>query len=400
MRAKTIAITGGYLSRNMGAAAMTVVASQHLSRLGYRVELFSKYPGEDACFAQKYGIAIRPANQFVYTFLVIPVLAISTWFPTFRSWICDKYYPGIVAFYDIGGITFSGNRGFTGYAINLTWLLLPLLLGIPIVKGSQAMGPFNRWYLKLTLPLLRRINLIYVRGAKSRNFLDSAGISSESAPDIAFLLEPESAPLPFKNYITIVPSSVVMERYDKAHGKDSYIALITEIIKKLVQSGWEICLLAHSYRHGDGLNNNDYPLCRLIAQRVNSAHVLNYDVFGKTPGQLKTVLAHSQIVFTSRFHAMIAAIDSCVPVVVASWSHKYREVLEIFGLGRWAVPWENVSLETLYGCICSAQADREYICEVLLSTVPEVRRKAMINFQYIPQIDSNDIDSYGATSAL
>lgn len=385
---KAIAITGGSLSGNMGAAAMLIVAAKRISALGYRVVLFSKYPDADAALAKRYGVRIHPANQYKYTFLVVPLLAFSVLIPGMRSWIRQKYYPDIDAFYDVGGITFSANRGITGFVINFTWLLVPLLLAIPLIKGSQAIGPFNRWYLRLSLPLLRFVKVIYARGKETANCLWREGIQYQLAPDIAFLLEQESAEVPFSNYITVVPSSVVMNHYDKAHGKGAYLNMISAVINNLSENGHNICLLAHSYKRGRDLNNNDYPVCQDLFEAARIDNVVLYDVSAKTPGQLKTVLSCSDVVFTSRFHAMIAALSSVVPVVVASWSHKYREVLDIFGLGEFEMPWQDIDSSVIIKHIHTAYVNRESISKSISLILPDVKVQAERNFEYFSHASS------------
>jgi polysaccharide pyruvyl transferase WcaK-like protein len=367
----------------MGAAAMSVVVAQRLKQQGYRVLLFSKCPSEDRQFAERYGIALRSANQLVYTLLVVPALVLTGWLPPARRWIRRRLFADIVAFYDVGGITFSASRGVSGFAINLTWLLLPLLLGLPVVKGSQAIGPFSRSYLKLAPALLRRVDRIYARGADSERYLLDAGVPCERVPDIAFLLAAEPAPIPRRPYIAIVPSTVVMRRYDGVHGRGAYSMLMARVAADLASTECSIVVLAHSYRRDDTPVNNDYPLSQLIVQQANSPNVGLYDVFGKTPGQLKTVLGHGEVVLTSRFHAMVASLGSCVPVVVASWSHKYREVVETFGLADWVVPWEEMTRERLVERVVAARAQRRTISETLKCALPGIHDLAERNFRGI-----------------
>lgn len=386
VRRPVIALTGGYLSQNMGAAAMTVVAAERLASLGYEVELFSKYPNDDANFAARYGVTIRRANQFVYTLLVLPLIATASIVAPLRRWIRGKYFGNIVGFFDVGGITFSADRGLAAFAINLTWLSLPLLLRVPVVKGSQALGPFDRWYLRPVPRLLKKVDAIYARGAESEQFLARAGVDCESAPDIAFLLRPEDAPCPAAPYVAVVPSSVIMRQFDRLRGRGAYEHMMAEVVETLAADGHNVVLLAHSYRRGETHNNNDYPLAESVARRMASPRVELYDVFGKTPGQLKTVLGGSEVALTSRFHAMVAAVSLCVPVVVPSWSHKYREVLDLFELGKWAFPWQEATAERLLQLTAAARFERESISKKIASRLPEVQRRSELSFQSVSRI--------------
>src|SRR5690606_1494653 len=140
------------------------------------------------------------------------------------------------------------SRGLTGFVINVTWLLLPLLLGIPVIKGSQAIGPFTRPYLKFSPYLLRKASAVYARGNETERFLRKSGIPCRGAPDVAFLLEPEPAPVPTQPYIALVPSAVVRRRCDRLHGRGAYLAMLGEVVEKLVETKLGVLVVAHSYR--------------------------------------------------------------------------------------------------------------------------------------------------------
>src|SRR5690606_10595135 len=127
-------------------------------------------------------------------------------------------------------------------------------------------------------------------------------------------------------------------------------------------------------------------LARHLMERVSSPNVSLYDVLGKTPGQLKFVLGKSEAVLTSRFHAMIAALSSCVPVVVTSWSHKYREVLSMFELEAWGIHWGEMHADEVVALVSRALAERRSISEAIAHRPPRITREAERNFESVLEL--------------
>lgn len=381
-----VLLTGSYLSQNMGAAAMTIVAHDRLSRLGYEPVLLAKYPEDDRTFAGRYGVRLQAANQFVYTFIVIPFLVLLLPFPTFRRMIRTTWFHDAALCYDLGGITFASSRGSSGFVINLTWLLLGLLLDVPVVKGSQAMGPFDRWYLRAVLPLLRRARLVHARGMDTLNHLHRAGVRTRLTPDIAFLLLPETTVAPEPGFVALVPSSVVRQRYDGKMGEGAYVALFAELARHLIRRGKRVVVLAHSYRDADTENSNDWPLCRKLAELVNEAGLTLHESPGCTPGELKFVLGQAEAVITSRFHGMVAALSMGVPVLVTSWSHKYREVLAMFDLQDWAMDWRAMDARNVQEKTDRLLADAPVLRTRIAGQLYAIRTEAEANFEGLPHV--------------
>jgi len=377
-------LTGSYLSQNMGAAAMTLVASERLCRLGYDPVLLAKYPADDRALASRYGVRLQPANQFVFTFGVIPLLLLLLPFPVLRRWIRATWFHDAALCYDLGGITFASSRGPAGFVINLTWLLLALLLEIPLVKGSQAMGPFDRWYLRAALPLLRRARLVHARGAETLAHLRRARVRARLTPDIAFLLAPEPTNAPVAGFVALVPSAVVRRRYDGMAGDGAYLALFAALARHLLVNGKRVLVLAHSYRDGETDNSNDWPLCRQLATLVDDPGLTLHASPGCSPGELKFVLGQAEAVVTSRFHAMVAALSMGVPVLVTSWSHKYREVLAMFGMQDWAMDWRTLDVEGMQTRTDRMLSEAPALRARIAARLDSVKAGAEGNFEGLP----------------
>lgn len=370
----------------MGSAAMSIVTDRHLRNLGFDPVFLSKYPDEDRAFAQKYGIKIQKAPQLLYSFGILPLLVFSKCIPGMSSTLCKKLWGWPVFFYDIGGITFSQERHFSMFLINATWLALPLLTGRPAIKGSQAVGPFGRWYHRaVSVPMLKKTAILHARGSHSLTSLKSRGIPARKTADLAFLLKTESVSgetdPPRDNTITIIPSVIVKEKFDNLNGKNAYVETMVEIIRHLLSLGYRTRLLAHCYRRLNTTISNDYPLCLAIYHQIDHEHLSLVEVFGKTPGQLKQIIGSSGLVITGRFHGMVAALGQGVPVIVTSWSHKYSEVLKDFELDGLALDWRTMTAGKMIDRIEAVLHDLKKLRQKIRDHLPRVQQSALENFQ-------------------
>ena len=54
--------------------------------------------------------------------------------------------------------------------------------------------------------------------------------------------------------------------------------------------------------------------------------------------EVKGMIASAYMVVTSRFHGLASALNSCVPALATSWSHKYEELYRDYGLEGYVLP--------------------------------------------------------------
>ncbi len=172
-----------------------------------------------------------------------------------------------------------------------------------------------------------------------------------------------------------------MKRYDGLNGKGSYLHLMGRIVTHLCDRGFSLRVLAHSYRKSASLNSNDYPVCRELYEKIARENVILTDVFGKTPGNLKAIISKSELVITGRFHGMVAALGSGVPVIVTSWSHKYREVLDDFGLGDLATDWRLMDETRMMSLIDNTLDRLPEIQTRIRENLPMVSESSVHNFK-------------------
>jgi polysaccharide pyruvyl transferase WcaK-like protein len=275
---------------------------------------------------------------------------------------------------------------------------VPLLLGTPTVKAAQAMGPFrkqpNKMLAKLILPHLAAI---CARGSGTRNHLDELHLTNvHDVADLAFAL-PTAGALPSaveerithcKNeYILVMPSSVVKGMYQKQGGNyvDAMVALITEIRHS---TGRTVVVAPHSLRVGKPEGRmNDGPVCEeIIAQLQGDSGVIGIsdDLYS---AELRLLVAHSRVLVTSRFHAMISGLATATPTIVLGWSHKYREVLDLFDASQYGL--DAIALSDtarVVDMVKDALDIHDVLEKKLIAALPEVMRQSEENFRIIASV--------------
>ena len=401
-----IAIIGAALSANKGAAAMVESVMARLpNELGEcHFDILTTYPDADASRVpvgvDAAVVGLQPLRLALVEF-PIACLALVTRklrIPLFwvRSRGCRSMLDSSVVV-DVAGISFADGRGFAIVVYNALMTGVPLMLGVPVVKAAQALGPFqsvpNMWLAPL---VLRRVKTVCARGARTREHLDSlGGVNSIDVADLAFSLD-EAASFPDavaaaldsidKDFIVVMPSAVVRGIYESSGGNyvSAMAALVADIRHK---TGRSVVIAPHSYRAGlpEG-RMNDGPVCREVAEACSDdARVFGLD-FDLTAGELRHLVAHSSVLVTSRFHAMISGLATSTPTVVVGWSHKYKEVLDDFGLSNLGLDSSALNQPSeIADIVARVLSTRDELSQQISAALPAVKIRSLRNFSAIAE---------------
>ena len=393
-----IGIFAATYSGNKGAAAMlsNIVDKTSKKHKDTVFSVFSVYPEEDE--KQKYhkNVNIISAKPKEVVFKIFPLSLLFFLFkntPLKRSLLKNKIlkaYCDVDYLIDAAGVSFIDSRGFTMNTYNFICMAIPLLLNVPVMKFSQAMGSFNsfynRIYAKIILP---KLEIICARGEKTENFLKDLDLDNiDRCADGAFGLLPSpdlSSETIFNvdnNSIVFSVSSVVY-KYCKKNNID-YISTSSLFIDYLVEIGYEVVILANGARKSaSGLKNNDLPICAEIYNQVKKKDKVFFQYEEFTPYQIWQIIGNSKALVGSRFHAMIAALDNGIPVLLVGWSHKYEEVLADFNLSFTSIDYKHLSFEHLVSSFDSFMNKYDEIKELINKELPKVLASSEKNYEYI-----------------
>ncbi|MCL3862708.1 polysaccharide pyruvyl transferase family protein [Actinotalea sp. K2] len=403
-----VAVIGSALSGNKGAAAMLESGVQQLSARDTRSRfvLLSMYPRSDAEQNPYPAMRVLDASPLRLGVLINGSALLHRLLPPLRRTI-ERAVPevGALATADVlldqGGITFVDGRGkFLIY--NVASILPALFVGTPVVKCAQAMGPFrtplNRLAAKALLP---RMAAIVSRGAVTHEHLMGLGLANVTAgADLAFTLEVTEHDAAIARAavdmtffddddgdVVGVSPSAVLRKSAEANGGD-YVAEVQRMIDHLTGTlGKKVLLVAHSARaHTDKTHNNDLPLCREVFAGLGHTDRVLFPDAELSSQALRYLIGRCDVFVASRFHAMVSSLAMGVPTLVIGWSHKYREVLDMFGLASWAVGHDAYSDEVFAERIGRLLAEQHAVREQLVGALPEVKQRALEQIDIIERV--------------
>lgn len=410
MQPQSIAIIGGTLTGNYGAAAM--VASVVLATVddddSTIVNLFSYYPDEDALVVTVLPVVVHSARPLDLALRLVPQALLRRVFPRLWNVLPEGGTKSAVRALEasrvlacVAGVSFiDGRRRFLLY--NVATLLPALILGVPVVKMSQAMGefddPMNRWVARRLLPRLRTS---VARGTATQEALAKhvRGLDVRTAPDLAFALpkggglvraadgleaslqswhDSGSSPV-----IGVCPSAVLD---GTVPGASHHARVMEAAIRTLLDRGYRVVVVPTAARPDvSSTHNNDLPLLEHLRVRfraVDDAHVLVVDSV-RSFADVLMVVRFCEALVVSRFHAMVAGLTLGVPSLVLGWGHKYRETLRDFGLEDVCRDGASIAEHDVSMLVDDFLRQRHDVARRIRSRLPEVTRSATFQLKLV-----------------
>ena len=204
--------------------------------------------------------------------------------------------------------------------------------GIPTVLLPQSFGPFTGLEMRRQARrLFEAVPLAFAREQVSLNHIRDLGVTGDQiqlAPDFTGLVSgilPSGFSLPEK-FACIIPNIRMLDQSQPSQSR-AYISFLKDAIQAVEQHQMTPCLLFHDVK-------ND----AIVAQELKTLMGRSIQVLSHTcPMVLKGILGKSQMVIGSRFHALVGALSQSVPVISTSWSHKYQELLQEYGMSEFLI---------------------------------------------------------------
>lgn len=414
MRAINIAITAASFCGNKGAAAMLQSGIKQLSERygeGLSITLMSTYPKRDreiiAAMPERYGfINVVNAKPEKLLFLAFPLAVMYGFFrhiPLLRNPFQHnkiiRAYSECDMVVDMAGVSFVDSRGFVMNTYAFVCAAVPMLCGASVCKYSQALGsfknPYNRFLAKRILPKMR---LICARGEVTKNNLAEIGITENIrlCADGAFTM-PESEAYTESidklcendgffggNIVGVSISSVVDKRCRKLG--INYKKIMTEFIDRLTYEGYSVLIIANAAREESSRpRNNDLPICGEVYAAVSDKSKVRFYPREMFPEELRLLIGRCDALVASRFHAMIGALEKGVPVLLVGWSHKYKEVLDMFGLGEYAADYSELTSDKLWAEFQRLLEHSREIRAKIAENLPRVKESSLENIALISE---------------
>lgn len=240
------------------------------------------------------------------------------------------YYPidGLDYFIDASGFAFSDQWNPDKFEVGKWTKILDRYnkKGTKTIFLPQAFGPIEQPQTKILVrKILAYADAVVPRECISFDYLQKIGISKNNVriySDFTSLVEgtiPEKYEH-LKSSVCIIPN---MQMVNKG-GLDfqNFIGFIKKIVKVIREKGLNVYLLNHEGK------NDEY-----FALQCKDALCEDIEVVtGLNALEVKGLIGSSYMCITSRFHGLASALNSCVPTLATSWSHKYGELYKDYGL--------------------------------------------------------------------
>lgn len=416
---KEISIIGATFYGNRGAEAMLSTTIGRLREAppdDLQFNVFTYYPKTDGDLINDNRVSVYSSTPTHLVTLLFPAAILYRLFGVLRLTFLHQFFPRSIlslarseVLICLAGVSFvEGRTKFIPF--NIATILPAMVLGVPVVKFSQAMGPFKSSVNRLAARVfLGRCRQVFTRGETTNTYLRDLFSDSDRyqrADDAAFLFKSEdclsqpAAGLEEKlselkvlrqsgmTIVGVCPSVVIAKRAEAA-GWD-YHQRIQELISGLVEKGYAVALYPNATRGEDmdKTHNNDLPLLAEIGKKLPSnisKHVVSFSG-SLNAAQVHQIINACDVQAVSRFHAMVASLASCIPVMVIGWSHKYLEVMERFGQEDMVLDYKKGSVEPVITCIDRLVAEKIERSQKISNALPGVQELTKVQFDYIVQI--------------
>jgi len=141
----------------------------------------------------------------------------------------------------------------------------------------------------------------------------------------------------------------------------------------------------------DKARANDLPVCDVVYDMVMDKSNVRWYHEEMGPEKIRELIGRSTMLIGSRFHALIAALERGKPVLLIGWSHKYKEVLDMFGLGDWAVDYSHMTQSVLIEKFNDALANADEIKSAITKHWPDVLESSYDNIRFFSEV----VEHYG-----
>ncbi|MCA0044243.1 polysaccharide pyruvyl transferase family protein [Celeribacter litoreus] len=416
-----ISIIGATLTGNQGAAAMLETTIGEVSKRFPDAQfiIHSYFPDEDRKACSSPNIKVVDARPKALVLSALPALLdrCFRWLgfrvPNFLMPQSLREIRSSAVLLDISGISLAdGREKFLPFNLLCNWPAM--LVGTPVVKLAQAMGPMESFATRSVARFLfRHVHHVFARGKTTRKHISvHAPIDKTTvAADIAFLYREDYALIPDwsekldclieklsideRPTIAISVSSVVAGILAKS-GK-SYIDAMADLVEQLNRDGYRIVVFPNACRTGtSSTRNNDIPIIEGLREKLSvdlsDVHLVTHVV---NTAAIRRLLTRADALISSRFHAMVAALSLGTPTLVLGWSHKYEEVMEMFGGESRFIGTDNMSYDAISEAVAELLEHRDAIKTTYAKHCREVEKLSSSQFEWL-----NDFLHAKITTAL
>lgn len=199
-------------------------------------------------------------------------------------------------------------------------------IGTKIIFLPQAFGPVSKTNTKKLIALLsKNADIIMPREKVSMDYLRQCHVDEKKLHQFTDFTSLVKGTFPvgyehLKDGVCVIPN---LRMIDKGSiSLENYLDILSGILDISLTKGHKVYLLNHE---GKG----DKDLAYLCKKRLNKDIEV---VTGLNALEVKGLISTSYLCISSRFHGVASALNSTVPCLATSWSHKYKELFLDYGM--------------------------------------------------------------------
>lgn len=267
-------------------------------------------------------------------------LAVLIFFPIIKLFClkdfndCSKFFKDVdIVCASNGGDSYSDIYGLKRLFLAFLSIIAPQILKKKVVFTPQTLGPFYSLPAKIMAFFnLKLANKVFVRDTKCDKFLSKIGIKAELSRDISSYMLPEKI-----NY-TVSPNTVGINvnglmwennYVGLENCFDSYKELIRKVTKEVINRGYNVLFVPHTYAVNDFIAENDYTAIKELIKDFDTNSVSALDEEYTAP-QLKYIISQTDFFIGSRMHSNLAALTTSTPTVALAYSYKFDGTFKMF----------------------------------------------------------------------
>jgi polysaccharide pyruvyl transferase WcaK-like protein len=296
--------------------------------------------------------------------------------------------------FDISGFAYGDNWGIG--QMDETSRLIKAIDNdqLKVVFMPQAWGGFTKQGMQVALKtMLSKASHFYARDKTSRDFLATALNlpTSEIAvgTDLAFVFNPkpqhseacESIMTKLENQDRLVvgvsPNMRMYEKTPREGTENAYFSVLLNYVQYCIQDLKALVVLVPNEIKPQGaINLDDRFICRLIYESTSfNENIFNIDQY-HTADEIKAIIGKLNLLVGSRFHALIFALSQGVPSLAISWSHKYKELFDLFDMPQYVLEQEEIRAEVIIDKTTEILANRKSLNTDILSRSGKIKKES------------------------
>ncbi len=349
-----VLVTGLCLQGNKGGPAIALSLMKQLKKylpelsFVFSVPSGSEFPYERR-WSERYGISIVDdlSPHDVHLGQLIAPRGRGNW-RRLLPWL--RTAAGVNAIIEMSAISYVGppigteERVLTSKRVR--YRRIAKWMGKPFLAWTQSYGPFSTPAIrKLAIEDLQSQPVVLCRGNASLELVKELlpEHPARSFPDVAVVLAydrqrgreliAEFYPdVDLDRLVTISPSSQVYLQSGGDGPANHHLEEMIRFCTQLRERGHDVLLVPHTMRPGrPDVRRCDYAICAEIVKATNDGGVC---VVGDdlSPIDLKSIISNAVVHVSARYHSVIAALSAGVPCVSISWHHKYRDIMQMYGV--------------------------------------------------------------------